>query len=85
MGFSAQVQQGQTGGNGKGSSQDFEPIQEVSQQTPQPMGKGGAQTNSATSGQPIMGAPNQYANTIGVEDNTEIQPQQPQSGGKGKG
>lgn len=51
---------------------------------PRPMGKGGAQTNSATSGQPTIGAPNQYQNTVGQWDNTQIQPvQRPQ--GKGKG
>ena len=55
-------------------------------QAPQPMGKGGAQTNSATSGQPTMGAPNQYSNTVGQWDNTQQQTQQPQfGGGKGKG
>lgn len=49
-----------------------------------PMGKGGRQTNSATSGQPRAGAPNQYSNTVGQWDNAQIQ--QPQSGGgKGKG
>ena len=52
--------------------------------TTQPMGKGGAQTNSATSGQPRMGAPNQYSNTVGQWDNT--QQQRPMAGGgKGKG
>lgn len=51
---------------------------------PRPMGKGGAQTNSATSGQPQMGAPNQYSNTVGQWDNTQIQPVQ-QTHGKGKG
>lgn len=51
-------------------------------QPPRPMGKGGAQTNSATSGQPTMGAPNQYPNTVGQWDNSQIQPV---SHGKGKG
>jgi hypothetical protein len=49
-----------------------------------PMGKGGAQTNSATSGQPRMGAPNQYPNTVGQWDNTQQQTQRPMQG-KGKG
>ena len=49
----------------------------------QPQGKGGASTNSATSGQPRMGQPNNYANTVGGWDNASIQPQR--SGGKGKG
>lgn len=48
-----------------------------------PMGKGGVQTNSATSGQPTMGAPNQYSNTVGQWDNTQIQPVGQH--GKGKG
>jgi hypothetical protein len=51
---------------------------------PKPMGKGGAQTNSATSGQPTIGAPNQYSNTVGQWDNTQQQIQQPGQG-KGKG
>lgn len=54
-------------------------------QPPRPMGKGGAQTNSATSGQPRAGMPNQYSNTVGQWDNAQIQPQQPSYGGKGKG
>jgi len=53
------------------------------QQPPQPMGKGGVQTNSATSGQPRMGQQNQYSNTVGQWDNTQIKPVGQQ--GKGKG
>ena len=53
-------------------------------QAPQPMGKGGVQTNSATSGQPRAGMPNQYSNTVGQWDNTQQQTQQPMQG-KGKG
>jgi hypothetical protein len=49
----------------------------------QPQGKGAASTNSATSGQPRMGQPNNYTNTVGGWDNASIQPQR--SGGKGKG
>jgi hypothetical protein len=65
-----------------------EPMQvgmsQMDQNNPQPMGKGGAITNSATSGQPRVGQPNAYPNTVGMGDNT--QQQQPQfSGGKGKG
>ena len=48
----------------------------------QPQGKGSS-TNSATSGQPRMGQPNNYANTVGGWDNASIQPQR--FGGKGKG
>ena len=40
----------------------------------QPQGKGSS-TNSATSGQPRMGLPNNYANTVGGWDNASIQPQ----------
>jgi hypothetical protein len=90
MGYSAQVQSPQTGGSGKGSpvaqaaQQVSEPQQpQQPQQPPQPMGKGGY-TNSATSGQPRMGAPNQYPNTVGQWDNTQQQTQQPMQG-KGKG
>ena len=79
------VQAPQTGGGGKGASQatDFaQPTQQY--QAPQPMGKGGTQTNSATSGQPRIGQQNQYSNTVGQWDNSQIQPVQRQ-GGKGKG
>ena len=89
-GFSAQVQQPQTTQSGSGkmggmpdqvvAQEDYQP-----QYQPQPMGKGGVQTNSATSGQPRAGMPNQYSNTVGQWDNTQIQPQQPVRGGKGKG
>ena len=42
--------------------------------TSQPAGKGGsAVTYSSQSGQPQMGVPNQYANTIQSGDNTSIQ------------
>ena len=90
MGFSAQVQQPQTGGSGKGSPV-ASAVQQVAEpqstqqfaQLPQPMGKGGVQTNSATSGQPRMGMQNQYSNTVGQWDNTQIQPAQQH--GKGKG
>jgi len=87
MGFSAQVQSPQTSG-GKGQAPapqaETQPNPNPAAQTPQPMGKGGAQTNSATSGQPRMGAPNQYPNTVGQWDNTQQQTQQPMQG-KGKG
>ena len=90
-GFSSQVQQPQTSqpsnGGGKGAAQatDFAQPTQQYQQPPQPMGKGGRQTNSATSGQPRMGMENQYSNTVGQWDNSQIQPLQPKSGGKGKG
>jgi len=50
---------------------------------PAPQGMQGRSTNSATSGQPMMGAPNQYSNTVGQWDNSQIQPVR--QGGKGKG
>jgi hypothetical protein len=57
---------------------------------PQHQGKGsgksggmGSTTNSATSGQPRMGQPNPYPNTIQPWDNSNIQPQT--QSGKGKG
>ena len=62
-----------------------QPMQTQQYQPSRPMGKGGVQTNSATSGQPTMGAPNQYPNTVGQWDNSQIQPLQPKRGGKGKG
>lgn len=84
-GFTAQVQSPQTTG-GKGGA----PMQaelppappDGTSGNPFPQGKGSS-TNSATSGQPRMGKPNNYANTVGGWDNASIQPQR--SGGKGKG
>jgi hypothetical protein len=88
-GFASQVQQPQTGGGGKGQAPmpqaDTQPNSNPNAGTPQPMGKGGAQTNSVTSGQPRMGMENQYSNTVGQWDNSQIQPLQPKYGGKGKG
>jgi hypothetical protein len=49
----------------------------------QAMGKGGNYSMAATSGQPQMGAPNAYPNTVGMGDNTQIQPNQAQAKGKG--
>jgi hypothetical protein len=51
-------------------------------QAPQPMGKGGNYQHNANSGQPRIGQPNQYPNTVGQWDNAQIQPVQH---GKGKG
>jgi hypothetical protein len=45
----------------------------------------GASTNSATSGQPKMGQPNRYANTIPQWDNASQQLAPAQRSGKGKG
>lgn len=89
----SQVQAPQTGGQSSGKGGPVgQAVDQVSQmdmpqqqyQPPQPMGKGGY-TNSATSGQPRMGMQNQYSNTVGQWDNSQIQPLQPKRGGKGKG
>lgn len=92
-GVTSTVQKPQTSGTGKGTgsvsapttlNQDPKPLDGVGNgYAPRPMGKGGAQTNSATSGQPTIGAPNQYSNTIGQWDNTQIQPVNQQAKGKG--
>lgn len=75
---SAQVQSG-TQPQGKGFSQ---PLSSQQFQT-----REGSSTNTATSGQPMMGQPNRYPNTVGQWDNASIQRtnQQPMGGGKGKG
>ena len=78
----AQVQSPQTSG-GKGSPMSDGQLPPAPATMDQPQGKGGASTNSATSGQPRMGQPNNYTNTVGGWDNASIQPQR--SGGKGKG
>lgn len=52
----------------------------------QPSGKGGRVTFPGQGGQPKMGVPNTYSNTVGQWDNASIQPQQSRmGGGKGKG
>lgn len=49
-------------------------------------GKGSQVTYPGQGGQPKMGQPNMYPNTIGQWDNASIQPQQSRNrGGKGKG
>jgi hypothetical protein len=50
----------------------------------QPRGKGGSVSFPGQGGQPRMGQPNNYSNTVGPWDNANIQPRQTQSG-KGKG
>ena len=69
------------------TAQDTQPqpiIENVSQPTQQPMGKGGSASFPSQGGQPRMGQPNNYSNTVGPWDNANIQPRQTQSG-KGKG
>jgi len=89
MGYTAQVQQ-TPNQSGKGfqqsptdNSQLQSPVQSTMNGQPTPMGKGGAVTNSATSGQPRVGQPNLYPNTVGMGDNTQQQPNQAQAKGKG--
>ena len=81
---------------GKGFASPAQSNQIVQQPTPmdapavqptgQPQGKGSNVTFPGQGGQPKMGQPNMYPNTIGQWDNASIQPQQPLNrGGKGKG
>lgn len=42
-------------------------------------------THNAVSGQPRVGAPNQYPNTVGINDNTTQSQNQMQGMGQGKG
>ena len=88
MGYSAQVQQSPNQFSGKvGTQQQMTDAtkQAVGNVTDavQPQGKGGNYSMSATSGQPQMGAPNAYPNTVGMGDNTQIQPNKAQAKGKG--
>jgi hypothetical protein len=53
------------------------------QQTEQSQGKGGNVTYPGQGGQPQMGKPNTYSNTVGPWDNASIQPRT--QSGKGKG
>lgn len=94
----SQVQQPQTSG-GKGQSPqsfsqtpdsmanqaDFQQPPMSTQDVRQGKGASGQRfTYSPTSGQPQMGRPNQYTNTVGGWDNASIQ-QPVQRSGKGKG
>lgn len=91
----SQVQSPQTSG-GKGAP--LQPFQQTRDSTPNlnsnlttqdmPQGKGASgqrYTYSPTSGQPQMGQPNQYTNTVGQWDNASIMPQPTRRSGKGKG
>lgn len=53
------------------------------QEATQPIGKGGNVTYPGQGGQPQMGKPNTYSNTVGPWDNASIQPRT--QSGKGKG
>ena len=59
-----------------------QPIQQPTQQ-PMPQGKGSRVTYPGQGGQPRMGVPNNYSNTVGQWDNASIQPRT--QSGKGKG
>ena len=67
----------------------FAPQIGTSQTSVHPQGKGAMPTNSftnsATSGQPQVGMPNQYSYTVGTADNMGQQPQGQGQVGKGKG
>jgi len=80
MGFSAQVQSPQTGQT-SGKMSGMPNTGETN--TASPMGMNGVVTNSSTSGQPRVGQPNQYPNTVGMGDNSQQQPNQAQAKGKG--
>lgn len=85
----SQVQAPQTSQSG-GKGQQF--VQQPVQQAPvpesqsdgisRPSGKGGQITYPGQSGQPQMGQPNRYSNTVGSWDNATIGTQ---PAGKGKG
>ena len=77
--------------SGKGPSSNIQQVNPDNQQTAiqndgqtQSFGKGGSVTFPSQNGQPRMGQPNNYSNTVGPWDNANIQPRQTQSG-KGKG
>lgn len=58
----------------------------LTQDMPQGKGPSGQRfTYSPTSGQPSMGSPNRYTNTVGQWDNASVMPQPVQRSGKGKG
>ena len=66
--------------------QGFQQWQQAQQPQQTRQGKGGSVTLPGQGGQPRMGQPNMYPNTVGQWDNASIQPQQSRNrGGKGKG
>jgi hypothetical protein len=75
-------QQAMGGQNGKPDSYDAPAVMPYK---PSPMGKGGSRniTMPGQGGQPRMGQPNAYSNTIQPWDNANIKPQN--QSGKGKG
>lgn len=74
------------GGFGSEISQQPQVSSSVYQDDFKPHGKGASGqrfTYSPTSGQPSMGSPNQYTNTVGQWDNASVMPQPVQQRGKG--
>ena len=88
MGFGVQNQSGQTGGK-VASNQSAAPQNPIGAQSPQGKGGGMSQNGNITtpsaSGQPQMGMPNQYSNTVGQWDNAPQITMPSQNVGKGKG
>jgi hypothetical protein len=89
--FAPAVQGGQPQGKG-GSSMGAQVVQDMRYRGEEvarkpndiaPIGKGGGVTSPPQGGQPRMGMPNNYSNTVGQWDNSSIQPAQMRSG-KGK-
>ena len=84
------MSQNQSGKGGLSNTQQVNPIDQIADDVTkpapaqQPMGKGGSVSFPSQGGQPRMGRPNNYSNTVGPWDNASIQPRQTQSG-KGKG
>ena len=82
----AQVQPSQTSQpQGKGAPIQppiQQPIQAQNTDNNQPMGKGGRITYPGQGGQPQIGQPNRYSNTVGQWDNASIGTR---PSGKGKG
>lgn len=64
-------------------SPNFGPVPGQSDGISRPMGKGGRITYPGQDGQPRVGQPNNYSNTVGPWDNATIGTQNP--AGKGKG
>lgn len=89
MGQFSQVAQPQTNQpQGKGPisqvAQAAQPDTQQSDGISRPTGKGGRVTYPGQGGQPAVGQPNNYSNTVGPWDNANIQQPMNQAG-KGKG
>lgn len=71
-----------SGNTGSLSTVSSEPLSTPSGKTGI-QGAQGTVTTPSQGGQPVMGQPNSYSNTVGTWDNASIQPKSPS--GKGKG